>query len=93
MQSEERLRVYSDCVNNPTSHNVLVSINSTTSVNYSSIAYQCPAPEFYARRLKSATNNSYSFSLTDDNGALIQLNGLNLNMTNCFIRRVQYIIR
>ncbi len=49
--------------------------------NYSSINYVCPASEFYARILSSPNNNTYSFSLTDENGELINLYGLNLNMT------------
>jgi hypothetical protein len=60
---------------------VLISINSTTSINYSSIAYECPAPEFYSHLLSSQNNSTYSFSLTNEDGDLIQLNGLNLNLT------------
>jgi len=60
---------------------ILVSINSSTSVNYSSIAWTCPLPEFHCRLLSSKNNSTYSFSLTDEDGGLIQLNGLNLNLT------------
>lgn len=81
LQSEDRLLIHSNIVNNPGMDDVLVSINSTTSINYSSIAYTCPAPEFYSHLLSSQNNNTYSFSLTDENGELMQLNGLNLNIT------------
>ena len=37
LQSEDRLLVHSNCVNNCGLDNVLVSINSTTSINYSSM--------------------------------------------------------
>ena len=80
LQSEDRLLIHSNIVNNGRD-DILVSINSTTSINYSSINYVCAAPEFYSRILSSPNNNTYSFSLTDENGELINLNGLNLNMT------------
>lgn len=81
LQSEDRLLIHSNIVNNPGRDDILISINSTTSINYSSIAYECPAPEFYSHLLSSQNNNTYSFSLTDENGELMQLNGLNLNLT------------
>ena len=72
---------------NPGIDDVLVSINSTTSINYSSINYECPAPEFYSHLLSSQNNHTYSFSLTDENGESIQLNGLNLNITLLLYKR------
>jgi hypothetical protein len=80
LQSEDRLLIHSNIVNNGID-DIVASINSTTSINYSSINYECPAPEFYSHLLSSKNNNTYSFSLTDENGELIQLNGLNLNIT------------
>ena len=80
IQSEDRLMLHSSCVINGGMDNILVSINSTTSINYSSIAWECPAPEFYCHELNSKNNNVYSFQLTDENGELISLNGLNLNI-------------
>lgn len=73
MQSEDRLLIHSNIVNNPGRDDILVSINSSTSVNYSSIAWTCPSPEFYCRLLSSKNNSTYSFSLTDEDGGLIQL--------------------
>lgn len=81
LQSEDRLLIHSNIVNNPGMDDILVSVNSTTSLNYSSIDYECPAPEFYSHLLSSKNNNTYSFSLTDERGELIQLNGLNMNLT------------
>ena len=81
LQSEDRLLIHSSIAANPSIDDVLVSINSTTSINYSSIAYECYAPEFYSHALSSQNNNTYRFTLTDENGELIQLNGLNMNMT------------
>jgi type 1 fimbria pilin len=87
LQSEDRLLIHSNIVNNPGVDDVLISINSTTSINYSSIAYECPAPEFYAHLLTSPNNSTYSFSLTNEDGELMQLNGLNLNFTLLFYKR------
>lgn len=86
LQSEDRLLIHSNVVNNPGQDDVLISINSTTSVNYSSIAWDNPSPEFYSHLLSSKNNSTYSFSLTDENGELIQLNGLNLNITLLFFK-------
>jgi hypothetical protein len=87
LQSEDRLLIHSNICANPTKDDVLVSINSTTSINYSSINYECPAPEFYSHLLSSPNNNTYSFSLTDEDGELIQLNGLNLNLSLLFYKK------
>jgi len=86
LQSEDRLLIHSNIANNPGQDDILVSINSTTSINYSSIAWDNPSPEFYCHSLSSKNNNTYSFSLTDENGELIQLNGLNMNMTLLLFR-------
>jgi len=87
LQSEDRLLIHSNVANNPGQDDILVSINSTTSINYSSIAWDCPSPEFYCHLLSSKHNNAYSFSLTDENGELIQLNGLNMNITLLFFKK------
>ena len=86
LQSEDRLLIHSNMVNNGRD-DILVSINSTTSINFSSINYECPAPEFYGHVLSSQNNNTYSFTLTDENGELIQLNGLNMNITLLFYKK------
>jgi len=87
LQSEDRLLIHSDIASNPGKDDILVSINSTTSINYSSIAWECPAPEFYSHQLNSQNNNTYLFTLTDENGELIQLNGLNMNLTLLFYKK------
>ena len=81
LQSEDRLLIHSNIVNNPGKDDILLSINSTTSVNYSSIAWDNPCPEFYSRLLSSKNNSTYNFSLTDEYDELIELNGLNINLT------------
>ncbi len=85
LQSEDRLLLHSNLVNNGRD-DILVSINSISNVNYSSIAWECPAPEYYVHELNSNKNNTYSFSLTDENNEIIQLNNLNLNCTLLFFK-------
>ena len=87
LQSEDRLLIHSNVANNPGTDDVLVSINASTSINYSSIAWECPSPEFYCHALSSKQNNTYSFTLTDEDGEVISLNGLNLNMTLLFFKK------
>jgi len=87
LQSEDRLLIHSNLTDNAGNDDVLVSINSTTSINYSSINYECQSPEFFSRILNSQHNNTYSFQLTDEDDKIVDLNGLNLNMTILFYKR------
>ncbi len=66
LQAEDRLLIHSNICSNLARDDVLVSINSTTAINYSSINYVCPAPEYYS---------------SDENNEIIPLNGLNMNIT------------
>ena len=92
LQSEDRLLIHSNIVSNGRD-DILVSMNSSTLINYSSINYVCPAPEFYSRILSSPNNNTYQFSLSDENGELINLNGLNLNLTLLLHKKIPYSIK
>jgi hypothetical protein len=85
LQSEDRLLLQSNLVQNGRD-SILVSINSSTNVNYSSIAWQCPQPEYWSHKLSSSLINTYSFQLTDEDSENINLNGLNLNFTLLFYR-------
>lgn len=83
LQSEDRLLLHSNCVENGRD-DILVSINASSSINYSSIAWECSNPEYYSHILNSQHNNTYSFSLTDEDNELIELNGLNMNISLLF---------
>ncbi len=86
LQSEDRLVIHSSVCNNGRD-DIIATINSTTSINYSSIAWVCPAPEFYSHILSSDKINTINISLTDEDGEIIQLNGLNMNLTLLFYRK------
>lgn len=85
LQSEDRLLLSSSLVNNGRD-SILASINSTTSINYSSINYECPDCQFYSH-LISEKQNTVSFTLSDENFEVISLNGLNMNLSLCFYKK------
>ena len=86
LQSEDRLLIHSNLVNNPGRDDILVSINAATNVNFSSIAYINYAPEFDAKRLNQNLN-TYNFYLMNEDGLIMDLNGLNLNITLLFYKQ------
>jgi hypothetical protein len=87
LQSEDRLLIHTNLVSNPRRDDILVSINSTSSINFSSITYTCPSPEFYARNLSGQQIGTATFSLSDEDGELVQLNNLNINLTLLFFKK------
>lgn len=87
LQSEDRLLIHSNIVNNPNRDDILVSINAATNVNYSSIQYINYSPEYSSKVLSSDNNSTYNFSLTDENNLLLSTNGLNLNFTLMFYKK------
>jgi len=87
LQAEDRILIHSNAVHNPTADDILVSINSSTSVNYSSIAYTNYHPEYNSHLLNSKNNNTYSFTITDENNVVLDTNGLNVNITLLFYKK------
>jgi len=86
LQSETRLLIHSSLVNNPAQDNVLISINATSNVCFSTISYINYAPEYRTHRLMSQQIQTASFSLTDESGRVLDLNGLNMNLTLLFFK-------
>lgn len=84
MQSEDRLLISSSLINNGRD-SILASINSTSSINYSSINYECPDCQFYSHQIKKQLN-TVSFTLTDEDFEVISTNGLNINLSILFYR-------
>ena len=62
-----------------------MSINSSTNISCSSVVWQNPSPEYYSHILNGKHNN-YSFSLTDENNEVLNLEGLNCNFTILFYK-------
>ena len=87
LQSEDRLILHSSLVNNPGVDNVLVSINAATNVPFSSVSYINVAPEFRSHKLISNQSKTATFSLTNEHGTILDLNGLNMNLTLLFYKQ------
>lgn len=85
--AETRLIIHSNLVNNPNVDNNLISINAANSIPYSTISYINYAPEYRSHKLNSKNINSANFSLTNEAGILLDLNGLNMNLTVMFYRK------
>lgn len=87
LQSETRLLLHCSLVNNPAEDNVLISINATSNVSFSTISYINYAPEYRSHRITSQLSQTVSFSLTDESGNILDLNGLNMNLTLMFFKK------
>lgn len=87
LQSEDRLLIHSDMINNPNNDNVLFAVNAGNVVPYSSISYVNYAPDYNTHELKSRFKNSISISLLNESGVIQQLNGLNMNITLMFYKK------
>lgn len=85
--SEDRLILHSSLVNNPNNDNILISINAATNIPYSSISYVNVAPEYRSHVLMNNSIKTASFSLTNESGRILNLNGLNMNLTLAFFRK------
>jgi len=83
---ESTLFIHSDICQNRFTDNVLQEIY-TPGVSYNSfIRYECITPEFYAKDYVGKSD-IYQFYLTDENGNMIDTNGLNINITLCIFRQ------
>jgi len=87
LQAEDRLLISSSLVTNPGDNDILVSINSTAYVNYSSIAYTNYYPDYNRSELRNRSG-IYTFSIHDENNVVLDLNGLNWNATLDFFEEV-----
>jgi hypothetical protein len=80
MQVEDTLYLHSDIASNG-KDDILNEIFVAGSADYSSIKYQCPDVDSYSKELQTNTSNIYSFAITNEDGVLMDLNGLNIVLT------------
>lgn len=82
LQVDDRLFINSNIVagDSLVNGNVLQEINASPSPDYSTIVYQNTAMEYYSKPLNWG-KNVYTFSLTNEDGDSLDLNGLNVNFT------------
>ena len=76
---ESSLYIHSDIVNNSTG--ILQEIFHNNAVPLSNAIFQCNDVMGYSKPLRTNQSNAYTFSLVDQHGNGIDLNGLNVVMT------------
>lgn len=80
IQRDSILYLHSNMANNGPD-DVLQEVFSDNSADYSNIVFQQQDVEAYSKKLTSSSNNVYKFTLTDEAGKKIDLNGQNINFT------------
>lgn len=77
LQSESTLFIRSNICQND-NDNILQSIYTTQTPGFGAIGYLCPDVLAYSRRFSKANSNIYNFEITDEDGVIIEMNGLNI---------------
>jgi hypothetical protein len=80
LQPESTLFIHSNICQNH-SDNILQNVISAQSPDYSFIVFNNPNPREYSKVFRKGTANTFYFQLTDENGVVINTNGLNIVMT------------
>ena len=86
MQVKDTLFIHSDISSNGRD-DILQEIFGAPSPDFSSIKYECVDVEAYSKDLTTQNHNIYNFFLTDEDGILMNLNGLNMVITLCVYKR------
>lgn len=81
-QLEDALFIHSDMVGDG-DQDILQQIYTNGVPDFGYINYKCLVPEAMVKKLSSTGGNSFRFTLTDENGSQIDLNGQNYNMVIC----------
>lgn len=68
-------------------NDVLQEIYNNNSAQFSNIAYHCNSPDFYSKPIRDNKSSIYTFSLCDEDGNIINLNGLNMMITLLLYKR------
>lgn len=85
-QSEDVILINSDICDNG-GDTILHEVYSSGSPNLSNIIHECLAPENNSRVLTTSNSSVYRFFITDENGQLIDFNGLNITFTILFYKK------
>lgn len=87
LQSEDRLIIHTNLVNNPNQDNIIISINAANIVPFSSVQWINPDGAYRSHRLNGSNCSAASFSLSNERGIPLDLNGLNQNFTLMFFKQ------
>jgi hypothetical protein len=89
LQVEDSIFINSSLViGSPNQLGVLQHINVVASPNFSTVTYQCTAPDHFSKPMNTLLSSSVSFSLTDEHNQNIDLNGLPFSMTLMFYNEI-----
>lgn len=82
LANETTLYIHSDICQNKEGNNVLQEIYSSGDATFSYVNFINPIPMEYSRDFAGAnTSNSFRFFLTNENGEIVDTNGINMNFT------------
>lgn len=85
LQKEDTLFIRSDIVSFNSS-GVLQEINAVNSSDFDNIIYMNTNGDRYAKEMNGNSNNVYRFTITNENGETMNLNGQNYTMTICVFK-------
>jgi hypothetical protein len=80
MQVEDTLFLHFNLANNG-QDDILQEIYSSSSTDFSNVTYTCRDVDAYSKNITSNNDGVYTFSLTNESGHFMNLNGLNMNFT------------
>jgi hypothetical protein len=84
--AESTLFIHSNIANNGDS-DVLQEVYAGNTQTLSYITYLCTAPELYSKELQTNQANTFIFSLTNEKKQLMNLNGIDMQLTICLYRK------
>lgn len=77
---EDTIVIHSDIVGG-LSDNILQEVFTVDNSDFTNIVYENHAPDLYEKVMETSNHNSYRFYLTNEDGVMVDLNGLNWSMT------------
>jgi len=95
LQKEDVLYIHSDIANNDGDDILQEIYSSTGNADFANIYYRCIDVDAYSKSLRFKDSNTYKFWITNEDGQIMDLNGLNMNMTIMLYERdnVNNVIR
>ncbi len=84
--AESFMLLHSDIANSGDS-DVLQEIYGGNTESLSYITYQCTVPELYSKALQTSKSNTFHFSLTNEKNQLLDLHGVDMQLTICLYKR------
>lgn len=92
LQIEDSIFINSNLISgSPNQLSVLQHINVVGSPTFSTVTYQCTAPDHFAKEIRGQVSSTASFSLTDQHNKPIDLNGLPFSCTLVFYEENKYM--